>query len=152
MKTPTLSNTPWKDLFLQITSDPNYFGCGISSIRAASFTFSTQEKLQFLESLAQVLCCINQATHFYLESCSQNQRVDVRDNLLSHDEKRDLIEQRNFIHKLPSTIKNIFLSTDKENDKNLENGNNEDDKLIGKRINNKNKDLQKFKLKAKESF
>jgi hypothetical protein len=43
----------------------------------------------------------------------QKTRVNVIVNLLSHN----LIEQRNFTHKLPSVIKSIFLSTDKENNK-----------------------------------
>jgi hypothetical protein len=113
--------------------------------------------------LAQVLHCINQTVHLYLDSCSKNPRVDVRDNLLNHEEKRDLIEQKNFIQKLPSAIKAIFLSTDKdkENDRLLENGGKyrggkrkleDDDKHIGKRIYNKIKELQKYKLKPKESF
>jgi hypothetical protein len=111
--------------------------------------------------LAQVLHCINQATHLYLDSCSRNQRVDVRNNRLSHGDKRDSIEQRNFTQKLPSSIKTIFSSTDKENGRDLDLNNNikggkckldEDDKLMGKRIDNKVKDLQRFKLEAKESF
>ena len=72
--------------------------------------------------LAQVPHCINQSIHLYLDSRSKNTRVNIWDNLLNHEEKRDLIEQKNFIQKLSSAIKAIFLSTnkDKENDKNLE--------------------------------
>jgi hypothetical protein len=112
--------------------------------------------------LAQVLHCINQAIHLYLDSCSKNSRVDVRDNLLNHEDRRDLMEQQNFIQPLPSAIKSIFNSTEKENDKNLENGGkgknggkqklDEDDRQIGKRIDNKVKELQKFHLKPKDSF
>lgn len=79
--------------------------------------------------LAQVLHCINQSTHLYLDSCSKCQRVDVRDNLLSHKQKRDLIEQRKFTHKLPSAIKAIFDSNDKEN--------NDNNKIIGNANKNK---------------
>jgi hypothetical protein len=57
----------------------------------------------------------------------------------------------------------IFLSTDKENDKNLDNNNlkqklegkqklDDEDKQIGKLIDNKVKALQKFKLKACMKF
>ncbi len=112
--------------------------------------------------LAQVLHCINQAIHIYLDSCSKKSRVDARDNLLNQDDKRDLIEQRNFIQKPPSAIKSIFDSTDKENDKNDENGGkgknggkrkyDDNDRQIGKRIDNKVKELQKFRLKPKDSF
>ncbi len=111
--------------------------------------------------LAQVLHCIYQATHLYPDSCNRNHRVDVRDNLLNHDDKCNLIEQQNFIQKLPSTIKSIFSSTDKENDRDLDNSNkikggkrklDDDDKQLGKIIDNKVKELQRFKLKAKESF
>ncbi len=75
--------------------------------------------------------------------------MDVRDNSLSHEEKRDLIEQIKFTHKLPSTIKAIFDSNDKENNNNnkiIGNANknkegkrkhDEDDKNIGKHIDNK---------------
>lgn len=65
--------------------------------------------------LAQVLHCINQAVHLYLDSCSKNCRLDVCNDLLSHNDKRDLIEQRNFTQKLPNAIKKIFTSTDDEN-------------------------------------
>ncbi len=65
---------------------------------------------------------------------------------------------RNFSTKNLSAIKAIFLSTnkDKENDKNLEKGGKmkleDEDKNIGKRIDNKIKELLKYKLKPKESF
>lgn len=112
--------------------------------------------------LAQVLHCINQAIHLYLDSCGKHSRADVRDNFLNQEDKRDLIEQRNFIQKLPSAIKSIFNSTDKEDDKNIENGGkgknggkrklDDDDRQLGKRIDNKIKELQKFRLKPKDSF
>lgn len=63
----------------------------------------------------------NQSIHLYLESCSKSSRADVHDQLLNHDKKRNLIEQRNFSHRLPSAIKSIFLSTDKENEKKPDN-------------------------------
>lgn len=100
--------------------------------------------------LAQVLHCINQAVHLYLESCSKNSRVVVRDNLVHHDDKRDLIEQRNFHHKLPSTIKSIFSSNkadDKDDGRGCQKGakrkfdNDNGDKAYGKCIDNKNKDI-----------
>jgi hypothetical protein len=51
MTSTTPSNTFWKDFFLKLSSDPSYSGCSLSSIQtAASLTFSTQEKLRFLES------------------------------------------------------------------------------------------------------
>ncbi len=72
--------------------------------------------------LAQVLHCINKAVHLYLDSCSKNTRVDVRDNLLNQEDKRDLIKQKNFIQKLPSAIKSIFFSTEKEIERTNDNG------------------------------
>jgi hypothetical protein len=113
--------------------------------------------------LAQVLHCINQSIHLYLKSCSKSSRADVRDQLQNHDEKRNLIEQRNFNHRLPSAIKSIFLSTDKENEKEPPDDSGkkgggkrkftpDDDKNFGQRIDNKAKELQKFKLRQSESF
>ncbi len=50
MTTFTPTNSYWKDFFLSLSTDPNYSGSSISSIRTASVSFSTQEKLRFLES------------------------------------------------------------------------------------------------------
>jgi hypothetical protein len=41
--------------------------------------------------LTQVLHCINQSVHLYLESCCRSSRADIQDQLLNHEEKRNLI-------------------------------------------------------------
>jgi hypothetical protein len=46
----SLTTASWKDIFISLASDPHYSGCSLSSIKATSLTFSTQETLQFLES------------------------------------------------------------------------------------------------------
>jgi hypothetical protein len=65
----------------------------------------------------------------YLDSCSKSSRSNVRDQLLSQEEKRKLIEQQNYTHRLPAAIKSIFNSTNKEHEKDLD----DDKKKGGKR-------------------
>jgi hypothetical protein len=49
--TPIYSNKPsWKDFFLKSASDQDYSGSSLSSIKLASTSFSTHEKIRFLES------------------------------------------------------------------------------------------------------
>jgi len=116
--------------------------------------------------LAQVLQCINQSTHLYLDSCSKHLRSDVRDHLLNHENHRELIEHRNFTHRLPKAIQDIFASNSVKEEKykdtkkgggNQGGGNGkrkfeEDQEKLRKRVDNKIKELQKFKLKPNESF
>lgn len=55
--------------------------------------FQTMRSTSFNKTmmfLAHVLHCINQAVHLYLDSCSKNTRVDVKDNVLNQEDKRDL--------------------------------------------------------------
>jgi hypothetical protein len=92
-----------------------------------------------------------------LDYCSKSSRADTRVHLLNHDKKRNLIQQRNFNHKLPAAIKSIYKLTDDENDKlpdhNGKKGgkrklSTEDDKQFGKhtkwnRLHSLNQDQQK---------
>jgi hypothetical protein len=42
--------SPWKNFFLSMASDKSYSGSSLSSIKSASMSFSTQEKIRFLEA------------------------------------------------------------------------------------------------------
>lgn len=70
--------------------------------------------------LAQVLHCTNQSIHLCLDSRSKSYQSNVRDQLLNHEEKRNLIEQQNFTRILFAAIKSIFNSSNKENEKDLD--------------------------------
>jgi hypothetical protein len=74
--------------------------------------------------LAQALHFTKQAIHLHLDSCCKNTKCHIRDNLLNHEGKWDLIQQRNFVQNIPSAIKSLFTSTEHENDKNFEKGRN----------------------------
>jgi hypothetical protein len=80
MSTTTPANSSSKKFFLSLASDPHYAVCSVSSIKAASLTFSTQEKLQFLESDPHLVLLTNDDCnsllafhHFHMISSPHNQ-------------------------------------------------------------------------------
>jgi hypothetical protein len=55
MTTNNQNPISWKNAFLALASDPNYSGVNISSIKAASLSFSTHETLRFLETIPNLV-------------------------------------------------------------------------------------------------